>query len=68
MHFHDPLVPQIRLDDGRLMSSEADPGGDWDLAVIHTLHPGVDYSWVRECPLVLDATYQFDGARRRLVV
>jgi len=68
VHYHDPLVPQIRLDDGRLMISEAEPRGDWDLAVIHTLHPGVDYSWVRECPLVLDATYQFDGARRRLVV
>lgn len=69
VHYYDPLVPDVRLDDGRLIHSEPAPGGaDWDLAVIHTLHPGVDYSWAQDCPLVLDATYQFDGAPHRSVV
>jgi UDP-N-acetyl-D-glucosamine dehydrogenase len=69
VHYYDPLLPGIRLDDGRLISSERAPRGeDWDLALIHTLHPGVDYSWARDCPRVLDATYQFDGGRRRAVV
>jgi nucleotide sugar dehydrogenase len=69
VHYYDPLVPQILMDDGRSMSSETEPSGTgWDLAVIHTLHPGVDYSWARDCPLVLDATYQFAGGARRLLV
>ncbi len=69
VHYYDPLVPDIRLDNGLLMSSELAPRGeDWDLAVIHTLHPGVDYSWAEDCTWVLDATYQFDGARHRAVV
>lgn len=59
---HDPLVPVLRLGEDRTMRSEPAPrGADWDLVVVHTLHPGVDRSWVRDCPRVLDATYQFDG-------
>jgi hypothetical protein len=51
------------------MRSVAAPGGaGWDLAVIHVLHPGTDYEWIRDCPRVLDATYQFDGATQRSVV
>ena len=69
VHYYDPLVPDVRLDDGWQMSSEAAPcGAEWDLAVIHTVHPGLDYSWAEDCPLVLDATYQFDGASNRAVV
>jgi nucleotide sugar dehydrogenase len=67
--YFDPLVPGIRLPDGRPMHTVAAPrGADWDLAIIHTLHPGVDYTWARDCPQVLDATYQFDGAPHRVVV
>ncbi|HEX3646793.1 MAG TPA: hypothetical protein VHV49_00115, partial [Pseudonocardiaceae bacterium] len=40
----------------------------WDLAIIHVVHPGSDLAWVWDCPRVLDATYQFDGAPRRSVV
>ncbi|HXP20780.1 MAG TPA: nucleotide sugar dehydrogenase [Streptosporangiaceae bacterium] len=69
VRYYDPLIPDIQLDDGRSLRSEPEPwGAEWDLAVIHTLHPGVDYSWVQDCPQVLDATYQFDGAKRRAVV
>lgn len=69
VHYYDPLIPGIRLDDGRLISSERAPRGeDWDLTLIHTLHPGVDYLWAKDCLRVLDATYQFDGGRRRAVV
>ena len=67
--YYDPLIPRVELPDGDPMSSTESPrGGEWDLAVIHTLHPGVDYSWVAGCPRVLDATYQFDGAPHRVIV
>jgi nucleotide sugar dehydrogenase len=67
--YHDPLVPEIRFPDGRTMASEPDPAGeDWDLVVVHTVHPGVDNAWAGECARVLDATYQFDLAPHRVVV
>lgn len=67
--YYDPLVPDVRLPDGRPMRTATAPrGADWDLAIIHTVHPGIDYTWARECPRVLDATYQFDGAPHRVVV
>ena len=65
--YHDPLIPEIRLDDGTELHSK--PGGpDWDLVLMHTLHPGHDYTWAALCPLVLDATYQFDQAPHRQFV
>ncbi len=68
-HYYDPLVPRIELPTGLHMQSEETPAGsDWDLAIIHTVHPNQDYSWVRDCPRVLDATYQFDVAPHRVVV
>ena len=67
--YYDPLIPWVELPGRDPMSSTGSPRGeDWDLAVIHTLHPGADYSWVAGCPRVLDATYQFDGAPYRAVV
>lgn len=67
--YYDPLVPAVQLNDGQELRSEEDPRGeDWDLALIHTLHPGFSYAWAHHCPLVLDATYQFDDAPHRAVV
>lgn len=67
--YYDPLVPTIHTPQGRLLRSVAAPHpAGWDLALIHTVHPGTDYGWVRDCPRVLDATYLFDGASHRSVV
>lgn len=67
--YHDPLIPSLRLADGRVLQTATAPqGANWDLAIVHTCHPGADYSWVGDCPRVLDATYQFDGAAHRAVV
>lgn len=67
--YHDPLVPAMRLRDGRPMASDAGaPSREWDLVLLHTVHPGQDYSWVAECPVVLDATYRFADMPQRHVV
>jgi nucleotide sugar dehydrogenase len=67
--YYDPLIPHIELPDGSEMQGEDVPlGSSWDLAVVHTLHPGVDHAWVQDCPRVLDATYQFVGPPHRVVV
>ncbi len=67
VHYFDPLVPTLTVPGGHTLSSDTDPGTGWDLVIVHTMHPDVDYSWARECP-VLDATYRFDEAPRRTVV
>jgi UDP-N-acetyl-D-glucosamine dehydrogenase len=67
--YYDPLIPCVELPSGAPMQSQEAPAGSgWDLAIVHTLHPGVDYSWVRQCPRVLDATYLFDAVPHRVVV
>ncbi|WP_243788246.1 nucleotide sugar dehydrogenase [Saccharopolyspora gloriosae] len=69
VRYHDPLLGEIELPDGSRLSGEPEPrGADWDLVVVHTVHPGFDYSWAGDCPQVLDATYQFDLAPHRQVV
>jgi UDP-N-acetyl-D-mannosaminuronate dehydrogenase len=67
--YYDPLIPVLELPSGRVLRSITEPrGADWDLAVVHTLHPQLDYGWAQDCPRVLDATYQFFGAPHRAVV
>jgi UDP-N-acetyl-D-glucosamine dehydrogenase len=67
VHYFDPLVPSLTLPGGQVLTGEVNPGVEWDLVVVHTLHPGVDYSWANMCR-VLDATYRFDNAAFRAVV
>lgn len=69
VRYHDPLLPEVVVPEGPTLRSEPDPGAqNWDLVVIHTVHPGFDYSWVGKCGAVLDATYLFDAAPNREVV
>jgi UDP-N-acetyl-D-glucosamine dehydrogenase len=67
--YHDPLIPRIQLPSGICIQNQDKPAGyRWDLVIVHTLHPGVDYSWVQQCPRVLDATYLFDAVPHRVVL
>jgi UDP-N-acetyl-D-glucosamine dehydrogenase len=67
--FYDPLAPILRLPSGQEMRTVRAPRGeDFDLAIVHTLHPGVSYGWVAACKQVLDGTYRFDAAPHREVV
>jgi nucleotide sugar dehydrogenase len=69
VHYYDPLVPTMALGDGRAMAAETCPTeADWDLVLLHTVHPQHDYSWVSRCATVLDATYRFDVAPQRHLV
>jgi UDP-N-acetyl-D-glucosamine dehydrogenase len=67
--YYDPLVASVELPGGEQLKSVAAPRGeDFDLAVVHTLHPGASYEWVADCPRVLDGTYQFEQAPHRVVI
>lgn len=66
--FHDPLIPTLALGDRKLYSEPAPSAGDWDLAVVGTVHAGGDYAFLDDFPLLLDGTYRTrTGARRHTV-
>ena len=57
--YSDPYVESISTPRaGQLSSIEKPNEWTWDLVVIHTLHPDVDYSWLEGRRAVLDATFR----------
>ena len=67
--FHDPLVRTFEISSGVPMLSVALPIPDaYDLVVVVTVHPGHDYSWLRNCAHVLDCTYRTPGGLNRSVI
>jgi UDP-N-acetyl-D-glucosamine dehydrogenase len=60
--YHDPLVPVMLLKRGILASTPDPDGGAYDLAIIHTVHPGVSYAWAGDCPQILDTTSRFTSS------
>ncbi|MGW3015240.1 nucleotide sugar dehydrogenase [Streptomyces longwoodensis] len=60
VEYLDPLVPSARLA-GAVRSAVTDPGAtDWDLVVIHTVHPGTDLSWL-DADRTLDVGHRLDA-------
>jgi UDP-N-acetyl-D-glucosamine dehydrogenase len=65
----DPIARQLDLEDGRVLSTVDEPiSTDFDAAVVHTVHPGIDHDWLGKIPIVLDATYRLTGLPDRAVV
>jgi nucleotide sugar dehydrogenase len=68
VRYWDPRVAALRLPDGQVMTSERSPRGqDYDLVLVHTPQPAGEIAWASDCPIVLDATYRFEGASHRHV-
>jgi UDP-N-acetyl-D-glucosamine dehydrogenase len=66
--YWDPLVPLLPLARDRVLASEPDPRGqDYDLILVHTLHPDTTHDWVLSCPAVLDATYRYAAPHREVL-
>ncbi|MGO9821179.1 MAG: nucleotide sugar dehydrogenase [Solirubrobacteraceae bacterium] len=69
VEYYDPLVDTADIRGvGRLMSVAGPVAGDYDLALVATVHPGFDYSFLADCENVLDATYRTPGGKRRHTV
>lgn len=57
--YSDPYVEAINLPASGSLFHLPDPAAqDWDLVIVHTAHPNVDYSWLEGHPAVLDTTYR----------
>ncbi|MEV7685511.1 nucleotide sugar dehydrogenase [Streptomyces bungoensis] len=68
VEFSDPLVTSLRLGAAVLPSVSEPAAREWDLVLVHTVHPGVDLGWLAGQPLVLDATYRLDSVPSKAVV
>jgi UDP-N-acetyl-D-glucosamine dehydrogenase len=66
--YHDPYVSSVALSDGHVLTSVAPESAESDLVLVHTLHQGVDLTWLNEDQLILDATYRLAGAPRRVTL
>ncbi|TPW98648.1 nucleotide sugar dehydrogenase, partial [Schumannella luteola] len=67
--FLDPLCPQARMADGRIVEAVLDPlAFDPQLVILHTRHHGLDLSWIGEEHLVLDASYRELAVPRRVTL
>jgi hypothetical protein len=58
-------VERIATAGGELVGESSPIAGAWDLAIVHTLEPGVDYTWLSGTPLVLDTTYRLPPIPQR---
>lgn len=62
VEYTDPLVPCLDRH-GVLRHSVGVPGAlEWDLVVVHTVHPETDLDWLDTGPAVLDVTHRLPAA------
>ena len=67
--YHDPLFPTVTLPEGTTLIGVDDPSAfSADLVLVHTAHQHVDYGWLRDQPLVLDATYRLIDLQNRVAL
>ena len=64
--YTDPEIDTLDTPAGGRLSRFTHPAEEqWDLVVVHTVHPGHDYGWLTRQPAVLDTTYRLaDSAGR----
>lgn len=65
----DPYVPALPEPHVAGVDRVTDPAaGDWDLVLVHTLHPAADHTWLSTRDRVLDATYRLDSVPHRVLL
>ncbi|MGH8010119.1 MAG: UDP binding domain-containing protein, partial [Candidatus Binatia bacterium] len=65
--FSDPMVDSVKIAGQVLTNVTPSSRRRWDLVLVRTLHSGVDYSWLTQFPVVLDATYRAAQVPNRIM-
>jgi UDP-N-acetyl-D-glucosamine dehydrogenase len=63
--YTDELVSAIRVRVGELKTVLEPGAGDWDLIVVHTVHPTTRTRWLTQHRAVLDTTFRLTDIPRR---
>jgi nucleotide sugar dehydrogenase len=66
--YFDPLIPALEAGGHYYEHVISPETSDYDLVVLITLHPGVDYGWLHGSESVLDCTYRSPSGRTRHVI
>lgn len=67
--YTDNLVPALRTHDGEiLVSTQVTASHNYDLVVLHTLHPGQELEWLSNTTPVLDTTYRASAFPQRITL
>jgi UDP-N-acetyl-D-glucosamine dehydrogenase len=66
--YFDPLIPALEAGGRYYEHTSAPDPAEYDLVVLATVHPEVEYSWLPDCERVLDCTYRTPGGKLRYVV
>ncbi len=62
--YFDPYVPSLALDSRRVILSVGQPeAASYDLVLVNTLHPDIDYAWLGSSRLVVDPSGRYHAAR-----
>ncbi|MFG2948053.1 nucleotide sugar dehydrogenase [Streptomyces adustus] len=61
VRFTDSMVRAARVAGGIQESLIAPQDHEWDLVLVHTVHPDADLAWLNDRADVLDATYRLHG-------
>lgn len=64
--YTDDLVPTLTVA-GQQLQHLPGPQVQADVILVHTCHPQTDLSWIRNHPVVLDATYRLDDVPQAAV-
>ena len=65
----DALIPSVRLRNGVILETAADPAAlGADVVIVHTRHDSADLSWVAPSSLVLDTTYRETAFPTRIML
>ena len=64
--FFDPHIPRINIDQHQILLSVASPEPRaYDAIVVNTIHPRIDYGWLRDARLVIDPSGRFESHLER---
>lgn len=67
--YHDPFFSTVTLPDGTALIRVDNPAEfAADIVLVHTAHTSADSAWLRDIPLVLDATYRMTDLPNRVVL
>jgi UDP-N-acetyl-D-mannosaminuronate dehydrogenase len=66
--FTDVMVESVLTSSGTLLREMQPAAGEWDLVIVHTLHPNVDHAWLSTAARVLDATYSLSQLAHRSIL